>query len=65
MKKLSLDVAELQVESYATQEVPTMRGTVEAASLPTLPLCTRYGCVSSYCPSVPCTKPEYFCPAEW
>ena len=61
MKKLSLRVAELRVDSYATQDVPTERGTVDAASLPTLPLCTRYGCVSSYCPSVPCTLEQYTC----
>ena len=63
MKKLSLDLAGLKVESYTTQEASLERGTVDAASLPTLPFCTRYGCVSGYCPSVPCTPP-YFCPIE-
>jgi hypothetical protein len=65
MKKLTLDLTGLKVESYATDELPTARGTVDAASLPTLPLCTRYGCVSSYCPSVPCTLEQYTCPQEW
>ena len=62
MKKLSLSVTELKVESYATEEVPAERGTVEGASLPTFPLCTRYGCVSSECPTVPCTYEIYNCP---
>ncbi|HYH82538.1 MAG TPA: hypothetical protein VEX86_22295 [Longimicrobium sp.] len=65
MKKLSLSLSELWVESYAIESAPAGSGTVEGASLPTLPLCTRYGCVSSECPSVPCTLPQYFCPQEW
>jgi hypothetical protein len=65
MKKLTLDLDELQVSSYATDDTRGEGGTVQAASLPTLPLCTRFGCVSSACPSVPCTKPEYLCPQEW
>ena len=65
MKKMSLDLNELKVESYATEGVSAERGTVEGASLPTLPLCTRIGCVSSACPTVPCTLPQYFCPEPW
>jgi hypothetical protein len=64
MKKLALELDTLKVESFETQEVSGERGTVHGNSLPTLPLCTRFGCVSGYCPSVPCTKPEYFCPIE-
>lgn len=62
MKKLKLNLGELRVESYATEAALPAEGTVVGASLPTLPLCTRYGCQSSDCPSVPCTLPEYFCP---
>ena len=64
MKKLALKLDELAVESYATEETPRERGTVEGASLPTLPLCTRYGCVSSECPTVPCTLAQYECEVE-
>lgn len=39
MKKLALKLDELAVESYATEETPRERGTVEGASLPTRPLC--------------------------
>lgn len=61
MKKLTLSLDSLRVESYSTEKMPDEHGTVLANSLPTLPFCTRHGCVSSECPTVPCTKPEYFC----
>lgn len=52
MKKLALNMDDLQVESYATEVPSEERGTVLGNSLPTLPLCTRYGCVSGYCETV-------------
>ncbi len=62
MKKLALSLDQLKVESYEIDGVEGGRGTVAGNSLPTLPLCTRYGCVSSECETVPCTRPEYLCP---
>lgn len=64
MSKLTLSLDDLNVESYVTDDAPSARGTVFGESLPTLPLCTRYGCVSSECETVPCTLPQYFCPIE-
>lgn len=61
MKKLTLALDALKVESYETEGAPKERGTVVGNSLPTLPWCTRQGCVSSECPSVPCTLPQYWC----
>ena len=63
-KKLGLQPDTLRVDSFETREAEGARGTVEGASLPTLPLCTRYGCVSSECPTVPCTYEIYTCPQE-
>ncbi len=40
MKKLTLDIDKLYVESFGTDEKASELGTVEAASLPTRPLCT-------------------------
>jgi hypothetical protein len=62
MKKLRLDLNELRLETFTTEEPLPGQGTVLGNSLPTLPFCTRFGCESSDCPSVPCTLPEYFCP---
>ena len=62
MKKLRLDLDELRLETFATEERLPEQGTVLGYSTPTIPFCTRYGCQSSECPSVPCTLPEYFCP---
>ena len=62
MAKLTLDLDGLAVQSFTAGASPLDGG---ADSLPTLPLCTRYGCVSSECETVPCTKPEYMCPVEW
>jgi hypothetical protein len=39
MKKLTLNIDKLQVETFATDEASNQRGTVEGASLPTRPLC--------------------------
>jgi hypothetical protein len=61
MKKLTLSLDQLKVESYATDGAPSEGGTVVGNSLPTLPFCTRHGCVSSECETVPCTLPQYFC----
>jgi hypothetical protein len=61
MKKLTLSLDSLRVQSYDIEAPAGENGTVLANSLPTLPFCTRFGCVSSECPTVPCTKPEYFC----
>ncbi|HEU0054045.1 MAG TPA: hypothetical protein VFQ39_12755 [Longimicrobium sp.] len=64
MKKLKLSLDALKVESYETEKDSKDGGTVVGNSLPTLPFCTRFGCVSSECPSVPCTLPQYFCIPE-
>ena len=56
MKKLTLNLDVLHVESFATGADSEERGTVHGNSLPTIPLCTRYGCVSAYCTPT--------CPAE-
>ena len=55
MKKLTLKLDELSVQSYETEAPIDERGTVEAQSLPTAPLCTRSGCQSGYCNTVTCT----------
>jgi hypothetical protein len=62
MRKLTLSLEQLKVESYTTEAGSADEGTVVGNSLPTLPLCTRHGCVSSECETVPCTRPEYMCP---
>ncbi|HEU4451863.1 MAG TPA: hypothetical protein VFR81_02350 [Longimicrobium sp.] len=62
MRKLTLSLDQLEVESYATDAGSADGGTVVGNSLPTLPFCTRFGCVSSECETVPCTLPQYFCP---
>lgn len=50
MKKLTLRVEELEVESYLTEkEEEGVEGTVEAQSLPTNPLCTQGGCPTKTC----------------
>lgn len=40
MKKLTLELDKLDVESFGTDDKAAELGTVEAASLPTRPLCT-------------------------
>ena len=62
MKKLRLDLDKLRLETFSTEERLPEQGTVAGYSTPTIPFCTRYGCQSSECPSVPCTLPQYFCP---
>jgi hypothetical protein len=49
MKKLALSMDDLKVESYATEVPSEERGTVLGNSLPTLPLCTRHGCITGTC----------------
>lgn len=60
MNKLRLDLDHLLVESFAADTQPAERGTVDAASLPTKPLCTRSGCQSGNCNTVTCTL-DYCC----
>lgn len=50
MKKLMLHLDELHVESFATDAESDERGTVEGASLPTRPLCSKYCPPSTGCP---------------
>ncbi|HEU0013630.1 MAG TPA: pinensin family lanthipeptide [Longimicrobium sp.] len=50
MKKLTLDLDDLRVESFATDADPAERGTVHGNSLPTRPLCSRYCPPSTGCP---------------
>ncbi len=54
MKKLRLNLDALTVDSYATEEAPVARGTVQA-NIRTMPQCanTQY----SYCPDSLCTCP--------
>ena len=49
MKKLILEVDELQVESFATDAETNGRGTIHGESLPTRPLCSKYCPPSVYC----------------
>jgi hypothetical protein len=56
MKKLSLNMDELRVESFSTDLAQAERGTVEANSLPTYPLCSGYsGCRTYRCETATCT----------
>lgn len=50
MKKLMLQLDELQVESFSTAAESGDRGTVQGESLPTRPLCSKYCPASSGCP---------------
>lgn len=49
MKKLSLELNDLRVESFATDAEMAERGTVHGESLPTRPLCSKYCAPSVYC----------------
>lgn len=55
MTKMRLELNDLLVESFTADAGPAARGTVDAQSLPTLPLCTRSGCQSGYCNTATCT----------
>lgn len=56
MKKLSLNLNELRVETFATDNAGDERGTVEANSLPTYPLCSGYPYCKTYnCETHTCT----------
>lgn len=50
MKKLILELDNLQVESFATDADPLKRGTVMGHTLPTRPLCSRYCPATTNCP---------------
>lgn len=50
MKKLMLQLDELQVESFSTAAESPDRGTVKGESLPTRPLCSQYCPPSTGCP---------------
>ena len=49
MKKLTLEVDDLRVESFETHAEMEERGTVHGESLPTRPLCSKYCPPSMYC----------------
>jgi hypothetical protein len=49
MKKLTLEVDDLRVESFETHAEMEERGTVHGESLPTRPLCSKYCPPSAYC----------------
>ncbi|HYH83604.1 MAG TPA: pinensin family lanthipeptide [Longimicrobium sp.] len=49
MKKLILELDELQVESFMTDAEMEERGTINGESLPTRPLCSKYCPPSMYC----------------
>ena len=49
MKKLTLEVDDLRVESFETHAEMEERGTVHGESLPTRPLCSKYCPASMYC----------------
>lgn len=51
MKKLTLHLDELLVESFSTDAEPQGRGTVEGQSLPTRPLCSQYCPPTTGCPA--------------
>ncbi len=56
MKKLSLNMDQLRVESFSTDAAMEERGTVEGNSLPTYPLCSGYpGCRTYKCETATCT----------
>ncbi len=56
MKKLSLNMDQLRVESFSTDVAMEERGTVEGNSLPTYPLCSGYpGCRTYKCETATCT----------
>ena len=50
MKKLTLAVDNLKVESFSTNAQLTERGTVQGYTLPTRPLCSQYCPPSTGCP---------------
>lgn len=61
MKKLTLAMDDLRVESFAIDADTALRGTVDANSLPTFPLCSKNGgCQSGQCETVTCTV-EWCC----
>jgi hypothetical protein len=49
MKKLSLELGDLRVESFATNAELEGGGTIHGQSLPTRPLCSKYCPPSMYC----------------
>jgi hypothetical protein len=55
MKKLVLNLDELAVETFVADGGSGERGTVQGASLPTIPLCTRSGCQTGNCNTATCT----------
>jgi len=58
MKKLSLNMDQLCVETFTTDAAMEERGTVEGNSLPTYPLCSAGGgtnCKSYNCNTATCT----------
>jgi hypothetical protein len=50
MKKLMLQLDDLQVESFSIADEPEERGTVRGESLPTRPLCSKYCPPTTGCP---------------
>ena len=55
MKMLRLELDELLVESFTVDAEDAERGTVEAQSLPTRPLCTANCGTGNYCNTATCT----------
>ena len=49
MKMLRLELDDLLVESFTADAGEAERGTVQAQSLPTRPLCSRYCGTGTYC----------------
>lgn len=63
MKKLTLNLNELKVDTFSTDKADADRGTVEGASLPTRPLCTGYpACNTNWgCPETATCTLEVCC----
>jgi len=55
MKMLRLELDELMVESFSVDAEDGERGTVQAQSLPTRPLCTSNCGTTKYCNTATCT----------